>query len=590
MKLALLMALAALAAAQPVDLQGQWKWSTEDRTDFARPDFDDSAWQTFTLPVRSNLPAGVNWLRRTVNVPVPDRELSLVTGGVTACYDAYVNGQMVRQSPCGAGRAMPFYLPRITPIPKGVIHQDGRAFVALRIDRPEMRQGIVLPGDKGPYVIVAARYAGPIADFARHDMERSLTLSTLIGLAEYGIAVLLLVFWLGNRGRMEYFFFGLFLAGVGSNAIGGILMMHFDRYPNLYIRPGAIGLAALMFGCSMVFRRQIFPGYLALAGTTIGFVDGIVRPGLLLTPLFMAVPFAWAVQAIGRRNWEGRLFGTAIVAYSIAVHGGRIQSWFPNWPIPFSWSMGPYVASTPGTVSFGVAVVVLIILVRLAGADARERARLASEMEAARAVQQLLVAKSSGDGVEYVYAPAQEVGGDFYHRWDDGKGGFLLVVGDVSGKGLKAAMLVSMAVGALRALPRTTSPAAVLAGLNAALCGQTGSGFVTCCCAWFAAEGRVAMANAGHPNPYADGRELELAAGLPLGVVEQAEYSETRVEGARFTFVSDGVVEACNGKGELFGFERTREVSGNPAAAIAEAARAWGQNDDITVVTVRRAA
>ena len=99
------------------------------------------------------------------------------------------------------------------------------------------------------------------------------------------------------------------------------------------------------------------------------------------------------------------------------------------------------------------------------------------------------------------------------------------------------------------------------------------------------------VANAGHPAPYAGGCEVEVEAGLPLGVVGGVEYAESRlVLGGQFVLVSDGVVEAENPKRELFGFDRTREISDKPAQQIAEAARAWGQNDDITVVTVRRTA
>lgn len=84
------------------------------------------------------------------------------------------------------------------------------------------------------------------------------------------------------------------------------------------------------------------------------------------------------------------------------------------------------------------------------------------------------------------------------------------------------------------------------------------------------------------------GGSLAVEAGLPLGVVDGIEYSETGLSGERFTFVSDGVVEAANADGELFGFERTQAMSGQSTQQIADAAKAWGQNDDITVVTVRR--
>ena len=83
-------------------------------------------------------------------------------------------------------------------------------------------------------------------------------------------------------------------------------------------------------------------------------------------------------------------------------------------------------------------------------------------------------------------------------------------------------------------------------------------------------------------------RELEVATGLPLGIAPGVTYDESTASGSHFTFVSEGVVEAENAQRELFGFDRTREISGQSAQEIAEAARAWGQNDDITVVTVRR--
>jgi phosphoserine phosphatase RsbU/P len=113
-------------------------------------------------------------------------------------------------------------------------------------------------------------------------------------------------------------------------------------------------------------------------------------------------------------------------------------------------------------------------------------------------------------------------------------------------------------------------------------------GFVTCIAARIDGAGRCVMANAGHLQPYADGREVALNGGLPLGVDAEAEYCEVELRAASFTFVSDGVVEAANANRELFGFERTRSISAKAAREIAEAARAWGQNDDITVVTVQR--
>ena len=220
-----------------------------------------------------------------------------------------------------------------------------------------------------------------------------------------------------------------------------------------------------------------------------------------------------------------------------------------------------------------------------------ERQRMSGELASAAEVQSLLLTSLPAAGdlfrIEPVYLPASEVGGDFYQILERADGARVVLVGDVSGKGLKAAMLVSVCVGILRR-EESSSPGEILTALNRGLAGRTGGGFVTCCCARFDADGNVTIANAGHPSPYCDGREVAVEGGLPLGIVPGVEYAEFVTRGEQFTFVSDGVVEAANAAGELFGFDRTREMSGKSAAEIATAAKAWGQNDDITVVTVGR--
>lgn len=221
----------------------------------------------------------------------------------------------------------------------------------------------------------------------------------------------------------------------------------------------------------------------------------------------------------------------------------------------------------------------------------RSREALQAEFEAAREVQERLVTAPGdvpGFRVESVYAPAMHVGGDFFRVVAENDGSVLVVVGDVSGKGLKAALTVSAMMGALRTMP-PLAPAKILAALNRGLVGQMQAGFVTCCAVRIGPTGVMALANAGHPVPYCNGEELELPAGLPLGLSPDANYEETVLLLAAdetLTFVSDGVVEARDKKGRLFGFERARRLSVQPAQAIAEAAQRFGQEDDITVLTV----
>jgi serine phosphatase RsbU (regulator of sigma subunit) len=160
----------------------------------------------------------------------------------------------------------------------------------------------------------------------------------------------------------------------------------------------------------------------------------------------------------------------------------------------------------------------------------------------------------------------------------------------VSGKGLPAAMMVSVLVGAIRAeAAHSADPAALLRSLNDRVMGRSQSGFTTCLAAHISAQGRLTLANAGHLPPYLNGRELYLPGSLPLGILPESRYDSVVFDllpGDRLTFVSDGVVEAQTKSGELFGFDRTCSISGSPATVIAETARLFGQCDDITVVTV----
>jgi serine phosphatase RsbU (regulator of sigma subunit) len=155
-------------------------------------------------------------------------------------------------------------------------------------------------------------------------------------------------------------------------------------------------------------------------------------------------------------------------------------------------------------------------------------------------------------------------------------------------------MLGTLIVGAAGALAQEhLDPVDMLDRLNRQLCGRTDGGFATCLCALLKPDGAITIANAGHLPPYHNGCELHSEPGLPLGIVPEATYIETRARltpGESLTFLSDGVVEAQSPSGELFGFDRTRAISTQSAEDIAHAAQQFGQEDDITVLTVTFAA
>ncbi len=241
----------------------------------------------------------------------------------------------------------------------------------------------------------------------------------------------------------------------------------------------------------------------------------------------------------------------------------------------------------------GVVVAMTILLVQQLRTTNQERAELHGEMESAREIQQYLIPEklppTPGLAIHSVYQPSREVGGDFFQVLPDPRdGSTLIVVGDVAGKGLKAGMLAALIVGAIRtAFKFTADPGSILALLNERLQGR---GLVTCLAMRIDHDGTAELANAGHIPPYIDGKELSLDGALPLGALPDTSFPVTRIqlrENESLLLVSDGVIEARNSAGELFGFDRTRAISTRTADQIADAAKQFGQDDDITVLTLQ---
>ncbi len=294
--------------------------------------------------------------------------------------------------------------------------------------------------------------------------------------------------------------------------------------------------------------------------------------GLLLIPLVLTgVGLIEPVFTAGMSDFSGRAYTSLLT-----IQAGPI-------PIHFA-SIADFT---------GILVIVLIIFIRFLRIH-RDQERASSELAAARSVQELMIPQEKiatpGFEVDSVYSPANEVGGDFFHVQSTGDGGLLVVIGDVAGKGLQAAMNVSMLMGALRRTPEH-SPGRILASLNRVLTGS--ESFTTCQAVWFGANGEIVLANAGHVPPYLNSQEIVLPGGLPLGVLPDTTYEEVQLylhPGDRLLLMSDGVVEARRPSGELFGFDRVHNLSNQTAFYVADAAKDFGQEDDITVLSVRRLA
>ena len=251
-------------------------------------------------------------------------------------------------------------------------------------------------------------------------------------------------------------------------------------------------------------------------------------------------------------------------------------------------------------------------LVRQQQAETQEKERIEHELRVARVIQQTLLpteVPSLRDWkVAAYYRPAREVCGDFYDFIDlpGDKLGF--VVGDVTDKGVPAALVMATTRSVLRAsAQRLISPGQVLEWVNDNLCPDIPPNmFVTCLYAVLdPTNGRLQYANAGHDLPYrrtADGVVELRATGMPLGLMPGMEYEEketTLAPGESVLFYSDGLVEAHSPSREMFSFPRLKElVAAHPGGAplidhlLAELAgftgQAWEQEDDVTLVTLQR--
>jgi serine phosphatase RsbU (regulator of sigma subunit)/predicted ester cyclase len=248
--------------------------------------------------------------------------------------------------------------------------------------------------------------------------------------------------------------------------------------------------------------------------------------------------------------------------------------------------------------------------------EVRERERVEHDLSVARSIQQASLPKEvptpEGWQISPYYQPAREVGGDFYdfHLLPEGRLG--LVVGDATGKGVPAALVMSTTCGMLRLAAQShSSPAEMLQGVNEVLFPNIPTNmFVTCFYAILDPNsGHLLYANAGHDLPYLhrNGEAEELSArGMPLGLMSKMSYEEKETTlhvGEAALLYSDGLVEAHDPMGEMFGFPRLRALLAEHSAEeerlvgdflmkelYSFVGEGWEQEDDITLLTLRRSA
>ncbi len=435
------------------------------------------------------------------------------------------------------------------------------------------------------------------------------------------LALFLLALFFTQKGHFEYLWLALYellQAPIGFVELAGSSAL----LDNLVF----IAIFAQLLAISMYLYFEFLVAFLSLRKrwyiTTLRFTAPIlagVGPSVLLVGHTSAAPivlmvvfsigffwlFGWIlfifltlIAATIRRNFEAGLLLIPLLLTLVGIIEPILTTEGDLAGRPFhsllTFHAGPIPIHFAAVADFtGILAIVIIIFGRFLRIQ-RDQERASSELAAARSVQELMIPqqriKTPGFEVDSTYEPANEVGGDFFHVRPLPNGSLLVVVGDVAGKGLQAAMNVSMIMGALRSISNL-DPAEILNSLNGVLAGS--DSFTTCQAALFKANGELVLASAGHLPPYLNSQEVALPGGLPLGVLPEVDYEEVRLylhPGDRILLLSDGVVEARKPSGELFGFDRVHNLSNQTATYIADAAKAFGQEDDITVLTVKRLA
>ena len=348
---------------------------------------------------------------------------------------------------------------------------------------------------------------------------------------------------------------------------------------------------ALLLTASYILGDEIFFGLVPHA-VAVHFETGSLVLGLVFFALLLWV----VVEGIRRQGVEGWLLLPLVVLRGVGAFTPQLNLlhiqmfWFP-----FGVTVG-----FGAIASLLVAVVIALLLLRRLFKSVKRQRLMALDVKQAQEVQQVILPEARlvlpGLTIESEYRPAREVGGDFFqiipHKTD---GSLLIVAGDVTGKGLKAGMLVALLVGAIRTAARfSDDPVVVLGELNQRLMGR-GDAQATCLALRIDADGGATLANAGHVAPYLNGEELPMEGALPLGMFEGAESSVMHFKlrvGDRLVLMSDGIAEAMDANGNLFGFERVHELlrTATSAAGVASAAQTFGQEDDISLISVTRTA
>jgi len=631
-----------------VVLTGPWKFHPGDEASWATPAFDDSSWSTMDLtppsgsydPITGSSGFVPGWTAR--GFPKLDRyawyrirvnvESDAAGGSGTALaltmplnfddgYEVYVDGLKIGEFGRLSSEPALYYnsQPRAFSLPDSI--HSGVVTIAIRfwMDPATPLTSTDSGGLHGPPMLGQASAIDAMLRLEWDAVNRTqvgslLSVSFLFLAACLGLTL----FWF-DRKEPAYLWLGA-VCVVGFAARGSVMLGYYTTLlpmtlevfaQDVILEPLTLGLWALFwaywFGLENLRRIVRSAWVLTLL---LSLAVAAIRP-----PLFGSViPVSAATWLVPLSLVMKLLLGGLLLWVTYCgIRKRAADGWLALAPILLTtyWAyqeeltvihifsivrIGGVTINGSVIANLLMLAIISVLLMRRFVRGQRERELWRLEIEQARQVQQVLIPEAlprvPGFALASHYRPAQQVGGDFFQILPRKDGGVLVVVGDVSGKGMPAAMTVSLLVGTVRTLAHfTEEPGKILAAMNMRMMARSHGGFTTCLVLRIGPDGRATAANAGHISPYRGNSELTVESGLPLGLAANSNYPETEFHlemGEQLTLLTDGVIEARAKNGELYGFERTAAIATQPAELIAKAAQEFGQEDDITVLTLRR--
>jgi hypothetical protein len=608
-----------------LSLEGKWRFQPGDNPQWAQPQFDDSRWSLLDsgrdwATQGFNRYSGMGWYRIRVTLPPDAGPVSLILPHIFTSYEVFANGQLAarfgKMPP--EPRAYSTHAAQLYTLPLFAT-RSRNLVIAVRVWQwpPWSRYFGGGPSEPGAYIgdseSIAQQHEMMLA--ALHWEDSGVFLTAL--LQSIGALVAFCLFLL-RRSEREYLWFALILACAAAAGwvwysyryviwpvwlvnqirdlliISGVSAAQFAFFTQLF-KPRRNIVYWFVLACVLLPLCAI----LADTGNSIGVAPWNFWTSLLIVPLHI-----WILCLLAARAWnnylDARVLFVPVLLQSAATMLQRLAiityvlDWQHRWGFQLALIQHPFTITITQAGDLLFLAAVLAILVRRFTRAESEEERYASEFDSARSVQQYLIPSqlpcTPGLDIRCEYHPALEVGGDFFQVVTETvDASTLVVIGDVGGKGMHAGMLAALIIGAVRtAAEFTTDPGRILNILNQRLQNR---GVATCLVLCINDTGHVTSANAGHIPPYLNGDELPMEGTLPLGITPATEYptQQWRLdEGDALLLITDGVVEAQNRAGDLFGFDRVHDVIRHHAtpASLAAAAKQFGQQDDITVLSV----